>query len=185
MKKILLSAIIAMFMPAVFANAAEDGHVYVIPIGADGSAHMLADGSYEGQVELTAHEGYPGIMVRKFSVENGFIFDTVNEDSSKQTFYTLRTPPVSFDSKNLLSITATTADYIRVPAGRYDITFYRSTGEGHSFTITRASTGIDEVDADSAPAVYYDLSGRRVDSSPEPGLYIARSGSEVRKVMVR
>lgn len=49
-----------------------------------------------------------------------------------------------------------------------------------------AVSGIETVMVDSdAQPVYYDLSGRRVEGSPAPGLYIVRQGEQTLKVFVK
>ena len=50
-----------------------------------------------------------------------------------------------------------------------------------------ASSSIDDVIVDSADAhaVYFDLSGRQVQSPTVPGLYIRRQGSTTSKLIVR
>lgn len=167
------------------AAVQTEGSVYVVPVNADGTAALQADGSYVGQVEMTTHSGETGISVRRIEIEEGFVFSAVSADGTKHTLYTSR-KPVSFDSKNALSITDRVSDYIEVPAGVYDITFYRSTGSGSSFSIKQSATGFDDIEAENtAPAEYFDLSGRRVGADPAPGLYVERRGDQMRKVFVR
>lgn len=186
MKKSLLLTILAVGITAIVSRAAEDGSVYVVPVNADGTATVNADGSYSGQVVMTAAEGQPGLTATHVRLAHGFVFLAVNGDASKHTFYTLRGDEVSFDTKNPLMIETDLSRHINVPAGVYDITFYSSTGSGSSFAITaHTSTGAYNITADAdVPAVYYDLQGRRIDGTPAPGLYIARSGEKVAKVYI-
>lgn len=174
-------------MTAIASLAAEDGTVYIVPVNADGTATVNADGSYSGQVAMTATEGQPGLTATHVRLDHGFVFLAVNGDASKHTFYTLRGDEVSFDTKNPLMIeTDDLSRHIEVPAGSYDITFYSSTGSGSSFFIKRNSTSIEDITAETAPgeAVYYDLRGRRINGTPAPGLYIARQGEKVAKVYI-
>ncbi len=56
------------------------------------------------------------------------------------------------------------------------------------FATADTPSAVDDIviDAtDNAPAVYYDLQGRRIEGQPTPGLYIVRRGSEVYKELVR
>lgn len=179
----------AAILPALASYASDDeGTVFVVPVNADGTATVNADGSYSGQVAMTATEGQPGLTATHVHLDHGFVFLAVNGDASKHTFYTLRGDEVSFDTKNPLMIETDLSRHIDVSEGVYDITFYSSTGSGSSFAITvHTSTGAYDITADAGvPAVYYDMQGRRVadGGSLAPGLYIARRGEKVAKVYI-
>lgn len=154
----------AVILPALASYASDDeGAVFVVPVNADGTATVNADGSYSGQEAMTATEGQPGPTATHVRLDHGFVFLAVNGDASKHTFYTLRGDEVSFDTKNPMMIETDLSRHFNVPEGVYDIT----------------------ADAD-VPAVYYDMQGGRVaDSNHAPGLYIARRADAVYKVLVR
>lgn len=51
--------------------------------------------------------------------------------------------------------------------------------------VNKSTSGVGEIASDNnAPAVYYDLQGRRIDN-PSTGIYIVRKGNEVMKRVIR
>lgn len=81
------------------------------------------------------------------------------------------------------NVSASSAYSWQIPAGKYDIT-----ADFASMKMVAMEAGYSSVEAieteDSAPAVYYNLQGVRVDN-PSNGLYIKVTGKRVEKVFVR
>lgn len=76
-----------------------------------------------------------------------------------------------------------------VDAGVYDVTFWVNlyNGEPSLYVISyekSTTSGIDDIAADSADAVFYNLQGVKV-ANPENGLYIRVAGGQVSKVLVK
>lgn len=76
-----------------------------------------------------------------------------------------------------------------VDAGTYNVTFWVNlyNGEPSLYVISyekSTTSGIDDIAADSADAVYYNLQGVKV-ANPENGLYIRVAGGQVSKVLVK
>ena len=67
-----------------------------------------------------------------------------------------------------------------VAPGKYDVDFDRA---GMTITLTKASSGIGAVEADTVAPVYYNLQGVRVEPSA-PGLYIVVRGTSVSKEFI-
>ena len=60
------------------------------------------------------------------------------------------------------------------------------TGFAQDVTINVAqgdNSGVNEIEAVSADAVYYDLQGRKLNNAPEKGIYIVKEGNKVSKVI--
>ena len=74
--------------------------------------------------------------------------------------------------------------WINCESGKYDITFNLA-DETILFAIP-ASSGIEEITADSAEVEYFSISGLRVSSDNLPaGLYIRRQGNKLTKILVK
>lgn len=70
----------AAILPALASYASDDeGTVFVVPVNADGTATVNADGSYSGQVAMTATEGQPGLTATHVHLDHGFVFLAVNK----------------------------------------------------------------------------------------------------------
>lgn len=61
-------------------------------------------------------------------------------------------------------------------------TTYQLNGLGYR---TAAYTGLESIDATTAPAAYYNLQGQRIDAPTTPGIYIIRRGTTVSKTVVK
>lgn len=118
---------------ALAANAqTETGTVYVVPVGADGSATLLADKTYEGQVPMAASEGGTGLHAAGVELDGGFIFYAMSDDASETTLYgrsSWAVNPAIVGLENPLSIAATVGrSFYSVAPGTYDISFYKLSG---------------------------------------------------------
>lgn len=75
-------------------------------------------------------------------------------------------------------------------AGNYEIYITDYTDEPVSRTYpikvgTREESSVGTIGAEGSEAEYFDLQGRRISGTPAPGLYIRRSGTETRKVVIK
>ncbi|MDE6267433.1 MAG: starch-binding protein [Muribaculaceae bacterium] len=76
-------------------------------------------------------------------------------------------------------ITPTENNWI-IPTGTYKLTFNTT-----EMTLTVSTpSGVEAIEAEDAPAVYYNLQGVKIDN-PANGLYIVKRGNKVSKVMVK
>ena len=77
---------------------------------------------------------------------------------------------------------------IDLEPGNYEIYITDYTDEPVSRTYpikVGDESSVGTIGAEGSEAEYFDLQGRRISGTPAPGLYIRRSGTETRKVVIK
>ncbi|MCM1036835.1 MAG: hypothetical protein NC406_05855 [Bacteroides sp.] len=137
MKRIVLLAAMAASIGAAAQDDAA-GKIYIVPVDDAGRPVELADGSYQGQVELTDADESTGMTARGFKVDGpGFAFYAKSSTDSKATFYMMppwATLPAIIGMENPLAITGN--KYVPVPQGEYDVVYYNNTRGYNYFRVT-------------------------------------------------
>lgn len=90
---------------------------------------------------------------------------------------------IALDTEYTLEGPADPIDNMKPAAGPWENpTFTLTVGDNVKLKVTTEQGAIEDIEADNAPAVYYNLMGVRVDN-PENGLYICKRGNKVTKVI--
>lgn len=165
MKNVFIIFAIAVSFCAQAQDASE-GKIFVVPVDASGKTVQLPDGTYQGQVELTASQDAEGMSAKGVAIEGaGFTFFAESTSDTKATFYNMpswATQPAIVGLENPLSIMGR---YASVEPGTYDITYYQN--PGYNYFTVKFSDNPDEI---VYPAQIFLMSS---DSE-----YVALSGSD-------
>ena len=129
--------------------------------------------------EIEAADVTPAIVNHVVTV-NGVVFAEATPATAEN--FTGTVDDVTLNFRNNYSVAS-------VDAGTYNVTFwvnlYNDAPSLYVISYEKATTsGIDDIAADSADAVFYNLQGVKV-ANPENGLYIRVAGGQVSKVLVK
>ncbi len=90
---------------------------------------------------------------------------------------------IALDTEYTLDGPADPIDDMKPAAGPWENpTFTLTVGDDVKLKVTTGTGAIENIEADNAPAVYYNLMGVRVEN-PENGLFICKRGNQVTKVI--
>lgn len=90
---------------------------------------------------------------------------------------------IALDTEYTLDGPADPIDNMKPAAGPWENpTFTLTVGDDVKLKVTTGTGAIENIEADDAPAVYYNLMGVRVEN-PENGLFICKRGNQVTKVI--
>lgn len=90
---------------------------------------------------------------------------------------------IALDTEYTLDGPADPIDNMKPAAGPWENpTFTLTVGDDVKLKVTTGTGAIENIEADNAPAVYYNLMGVRVEN-PENGLFICKRGNQVTKVI--
>ena len=120
-------------------------------------------------------------MVNNVVMIEKVVFDAATPSAAKSDF-TGKVGDVELSLRNNYGIAS-------VEAGTYNVTvvvtIYQNAPSLYAISFEKAATdGIDEIEAEAAEAVYYNLQGVEV-KNPENGVYIVRRGAKVTKEYIR
>ncbi|MDE6464311.1 MAG: hypothetical protein K2L16_06740 [Muribaculaceae bacterium] len=127
-------AVAMLALPAsVFAQDSGERALYVLPVNADGTISSV-DGDYPDKIAMTqASDG--SMTATGVEISKGFLFYGIGDSGS--TLYKLASwaqQDVVENLPNPLAITAS-EDYISLPAGIYDISFFTRNITGYTYQL--------------------------------------------------